>query len=241
MRLVTIFERLGFDRHAHRVYNALLKSREPMLIAHIASKVGVSRTQVYRSLERLLKEGFVSRTAKGKRAAYRAESPSRVETRFLDVAEDVRKVTDAHVRRREKDVPEYIRFLKGFSGIREVFDDVISHTPKGATFYRYTSERDLASVNRYLSSEYRRERDRKKLERLVISNPISARQKRPRLERFIKYMEPKNGLFDQNVIEIIYGDRIAFIDLTKEQALIVENKPMADFQKIIFEQLYRKL
>ena len=60
MEIRVIFKRLGLDMHAHEVYDALITEREPMLIAHLATRVGVSRAQVYRSLAGLLKEGFVT-------------------------------------------------------------------------------------------------------------------------------------------------------------------------------------
>ena len=122
-----------------------------------------------------------------------------------------------------------------------VFDDTIAHTPKGQTFYRYTSERDLSRVNRYLSPGYRGARDKKKLERLVISNARSGAQKRSRLERFIKYMPEGTLQFDQNIIQIVYGKRLAFINLNSEEAFVIEDAALADFQKVIFSQLYRRL
>ena len=99
----------------------------------------------------------------------------------------------------------------------------------------------MAKVNRYLSPNYRIAREKKKLERLVISNPISGKQKRPRLERFIKYIPSEANLFDQNIIHLIYRDRFSFINLNTEKAFIIEDKALADFQKVIFNQLYKKL
>jgi len=172
---------------------------------------------------------------------YRAESPHRIDEEFRSVAARVTQSVERYSNKRERELPQYIRFFSGFSGIRAVFDDVISHTPRGGTFYRYTSERDLASVNRYLSPSYRALRDKRKLERLVISNPVSAKQKRPRLERFIKYIQSEADLFDQNIIQLVYGSRLAFIDLNSEEAFIIEDPSLAAFQKVIFSQLYKLL
>lgn len=122
-----------------------------------------------------------------------------------------------------------------------MFDHVIDNLPKGGTFYRYTSERNLDEVNKYISRDYRLKRDKKKLERLVISNPLSGKQKKPRLERFIRYINSENVQFNQNIIQIIYGTRVAFINLNNEEAYIIEDKQLADFQTTIFKQLYFKL
>ena len=142
---------------------------------------------------------------------------------------------------RQKDVPQNIRFLYGPSGIRTAFDDVITHCTKGETFFRYTSEQDLAKVNSYLARDYRIRRDKKKLERMVISNNASGSQKKSRLERFIRYIPAETDQFEQNIIQLVYGKRIAIIDLNKEEVVIIENQQLADFQKTIFKVLYGQL
>lgn len=241
MELESVFRRLDLGRPAYKVYRTLLNSSQPLLAAHLATASKITRPQVYRGLEQLLPKGFVTKVVTGKRTRYRAGSPHLIEREFAKVMAAVSDMTGKQAAKREKDVPEYVRFFGGFNGIRAIFDDVITHTPKGQTFYRYTSERDLEAVNRYLSPVYRKLRDRKKLERLVISNPASAHQKKPRLERFIKYIEPKNELFDQDIIQLIYGNRLALINLNTEEGIIIENRLLADFQKVIFKQLYKKL
>lgn len=241
MEFEELFKRLGCSAHTHEVYQHLYESTKPVLVAHLALAVGVSRAQIYRNLDELLERRLVSVVHVGKRTGYRAESPRRIEEEFTRVMKRVTRSVESYTARREKELPQYIRFFTGFSGIRAVFDDVVAHTPKKDTFYRYTSERDLASVNKYLSPQYRKERDRRKLERLVISNPISGKQKKPRLERFIKYIQPEVNTFDQNIIQLVYGNRLAFINLNTEEAFVIEDASLASFQRVIFGQLYRKL
>ena len=235
-----ILKRLGLPKHSDAVYNVLLKQNKAMLVAHIASDVGVHRPAIYRALQALLQHSFISVVHKGKRVLYKAESPQRLSKEFSKLVSGVHTsvrslgVSEAYI-------PGGLKFYEGSSGITAVFNDVIEHTPKGDTFYRYTSERDLEKVNRYLSKEYRTKRDKKKLERLVISNPQSGKQKKSRLERFVKFISRDEGLFLQNIIQLVYGDRVAFIDLNEEKAFIIENKQLAEFQKIIFQQLYKCL
>jgi sugar-specific transcriptional regulator TrmB len=235
MTLEDLFSRLGLGKHSASVYELLSRSKEPLRVAHIAQKTKLARQQIYRNLEELIREGFVTKVIEGKSVMYKAESPRRIEEAFGRVLEK----TTSLLKKREKEAPAHLRFFKGFAGIRAVFDDAIDHTPKGDTFYRYTSERDLKAVNRYLSPTYRARRDKKKLERLVISNPASGKQKASRLERFIKYVDSDS--FEQDIIQLVYGKRLAFINLKTEEAFIVEDEALASFQKVIFRQLYRKL
>lgn len=239
MDIKTIFERLDLAKHADSVY-LVLQKQGPLHVTNIAKAVAAHRPAIYAALDDLLKHNFVSMVQKGKRTFYQSANPRLIAKEFAKVSNKViakieaMPVPDAYS---QKD----IRVLSGRKGIQDAFDDIIDHTPRGDTFYRYTSERNLDSVNSYLSKDYRARRDAKKLERLVISNPESGGQKRPRLERFIRYIPSQNSLFDHNVIQTIYGDRVSFIDLNTEKVIIIENKALAEFQRTIFKQLYKKL
>jgi sugar-specific transcriptional regulator TrmB len=240
MNIKILFERLGLAKHAHTVYRTL-RSHGPMLASGIIGSAGLHRPAAYDAIRDLLKHRFILMKKKGKRNYYEVTNPKLIAEEFAKASNQASSEISKLSVRREKHFDEQVRFLEGPNGIREAFDDVISHTPRGETFYRYTSEKDLASVNRYLSKGYRVRRDAKKVERLVISNPLSGKQKRPRLERFIKFMPSEFSIFDHNIIEIIYGSRLLFIDLNSEKVVIIENKTLAEFQKVIFRQMYRAL
>lgn len=241
MNISLLLHRLGFGKNAGKVYQALLRSKESLSVSRIAAIANIGRPEVYRNLHALLAQGHIKKQITGKRTGYYAESPRRLEQAFSNYSQDAKTLVASLTKIRQKELPGHVQYLQGPQGIRAVFDDVIARTPRGATFYRYTSERDLAAVNHYLSPNYRAKRDKKKPERLVISNPVSGRQKRSRLERFIKFFPPEENLFDQNIIQLIYADRVALIDLNTEEAFIFENKILAQFQTAIFNQLYKKL
>ena len=237
----TIFTRLGYPKHAGAVYRILSESPEPMLVARIAQRTGLPRMTVYRIITPLHKDKIVIPVNVGKRTLYQAAHPSVLERLLKKDTSETNKVITKFVSHHEKDVPANIRFLTGGDGITTAFDDVIAHTPRGGMVYRYTSEKDLSEVNAYLAPDYRVRRDAKKLERMVISNPISSAQKRKRLERFIRCIPTDADTFNQNIIQFVYGDRVSFIDISKEQVMIIENPELAAFQKVIFSQLYKKL
>ena len=246
MNRIEIFKRLGMKKHAAEVYEVILR-KGPVSATQVVLLAKLHRPAVYRALEELSDRGLIFRSPQGKRFVWNAANPARVEELFREAVDVVHKVTsngiskNPHKHKTEEVISSTLRLFHGPLGIRSIFDDVISHSKKGERFYRYTSETDLDTVNSYLAKDYRARRDAKKLERQVISNPISGKRKSPRLERFIKFIPPEVDLFDQNVIEIIYGSRVAFIDLTSKEGLILENARLADFQKVIFRQLYKKL
>ncbi len=239
-KLTIVFQRLGFKKHSPLVYQSI-REFGPLLATDIARSAKIHRPALYRSLKELLNAKLISTKKIGRRTKYMAESIHRLTSLFMEGLEDISKLTKNKKASEVEVINSATRIFHGPNGIRAVFDEVIDHTPRGHTFYRYTSEKDLAAVNRYLSPDYRERRDKKRLERLVISNPISGKLKRSRLERFIKFIPPETNLFDQNIIQIIYEDRVAFIDLNTEQVIVIESSSLADFQKVIFKQLYRKL
>ena len=241
MTYETIFDRLGYPKHSAEIYQVLSGAAAPLLVTAIGDGAKVPRMTVYRVLTELCADKIVTTVPLGRRTGYVAAHPSVLERLLARDVVETEKVIAKLVTTHEKDVPAHVRFLAGKDGIRAAFDDVIVHTPRGGLVYRYTSEKDLSEVNAYLASDYRVRRDAKKLERLVISNPLSSAQKRKRLERFIRCIPADADTFDQNIIQFVYGNRVSLIDITTEQVIIIENPALATFQKVIFNQLYKKL
>jgi sugar-specific transcriptional regulator TrmB len=238
--LDTILKNLGLGRQETLVYMGLLENG-PLSVSDLAQKIGLYRPAIYKALGVLYQNGLVTRSPKDKRKRYSAEPPTKLGGLLESFAEDLSSAIRLLEEKYNKAPQPVVRLLEGKEGIRAVFNDVVETMPKGGTFYRYTSEKDLDEVNSYLPKSYRERRDTKKLERLVISNLVSGQRKKPRLERFIKFIPPAFDKFDQNIIQLIYADKVALIDLESKTSLIVHNKSLADFQEKIFKLLYKKL
>lgn len=241
MQLQDIFQRLGYPKHSEVIYEMLRKQKEAYLVTDISKTTKLPRMTVYRCLKALLPGNLVEESKIGKRSYYIAGSPHALAQAMKLTESENEETLKKFMREREKDVPQSVRFLRGPAGIRAAFDDVITHCKKDETFFRYTSEKDLVKVNSYLARDYRKRRDKKRLERKVISNQDSGSQKRSRLERFIKFVPAEADQFEQNIIQLIYGSRVSIIDLNTEEVMIIENKQLADFQRVIFNLLYKRL
>lgn len=235
--LVEVFQRLGLPKHSAEIYQ-ILEKKGALSASALDRESPAHRPALYRALAALSKAGLVSREQRGKRFVYFAKDRSHIRTLFAHTQKEVGELV---TERRQSDLPGIIRYFEGGGGIAAVFDDVTAHCKRGETFYRYTAERDLDEVNKYLSPDYRKHRDAKRLERLVISNPESGKRKRSRLERFVRFLGSDTDPFHQNAIQLVYGKRIALIDLNTKKCLIIENETLADFQKTIFKALYKKL
>lgn len=240
-----VLDRLGLPANSAEVYS-LLSRRGSCLATTIAKETKIHRPALYRALRALLQEKFIKTELQGKRRLYYAADAALISERFKGEAAKVSELAQSFSRNKTVDHVNLpggtkVFFLNGYRAITEVFNDIVKRLGHGQTFYRYTSERDLSFVNQHLPSTYRALRDKKKLERLVISNPRSAGQKRSRLERFIRTIPQGDEVFTQNIIQLVYGSRIAIIDLTDLEALIIDHQPLANFQTTIFRALYKRL
>ncbi len=236
-----IFTRLGFGKNAGNLYKTVLGSKVPMLAAHIAQAMRIDRPEVYRNLKTLIPQKIIKKMTVNGRTFYTACVPQVVYDLFMQAARDIDGLIEKAMVKQLRELPANITYFSGAKGIGSVFDSMIAKMPKKGKFYRYTSEKNLEEVNGFLSKNYRKLRDNKKIERLVISNPVSGRVKKPRLERFIKFIPPEKDMFDQNIIQLVYADSVAFINLNTKESYIIQDKDLARFQEVIFRQLYKRL
>jgi sugar-specific transcriptional regulator TrmB len=237
-----ILEKIGLTKHESAIYLALLELG-PSIITKISEKTSIHRPIVYKTLPTLLEKKLITQNPVKKHIVYTAEPPNRLEAIFEDLKHELFNLLptleDSYVMNTKK---LKVRFLEGKDGTKRVFDDVVRSLPKGSTFYRYSSNTDgVEKKDKYLPRAYRNIRDAKKLERQVITNEETSKQKEQKLDRFIKVMPNDFGLFNHNVTHLIYGDKVAFIDYNSETAVVIENKKIADFQRNIFQVLYKKL
>jgi DNA-binding MarR family transcriptional regulator len=238
MRTEQLLAALGLDAAAARTYLALLDG-PPATVAEIARRTGLHRPSVYRVLPGLQAQGLVSTSPQGKRLRYVAESPEVLRsllaglTRRLDVV-----LPDLERRYRTRGVRPVVRVLEGVEGIRDVLRDVVQSLPPRGVYYRVSAARADRDAERYLPAEYRRLRDAKRLERFVLTNAARARSYRPRLERAVKVVPTRYGLFDDDVSLVIYGSKVASIDYGSKVAVLVESPTVASFHRTIFRLLY---
>ena len=240
-KLKQLLTALGLDAQAIRVYTHLFAVGESGVV-DVALALRIHRPRLYQIIESLTKRGLIIVVTRGKRKKYIAASPERVSDIFAQLSNEMNAALPELRReyRRSKEKPVIVHY-EGKTGVTSVFADLVESSKRGETFYRYSSEKDLAHTNTYLPRDYRKVRDEKKLERFVITAPRVGRGKQSRMERAMKYIPEGFDLFDQDVIELIYANKVAFIDLNTENSFVIESAPLADFQKKLFRLLYQKL
>lgn len=242
MKKIPLLTQLGFNQQEHEIYVSLLE-HGPSTISNLFKFTGIYRPTIYKTLPKLIKEGLVTITKKGKRNKYVAEHPRILESRVNEMKskmeEDFEELQEIHS---VYDKRPLVKYLEGRKGLAFVLDDIAMSSNKNDVICRYSSRKDTTDVEKYVSKKYREMRAKKQLQRLVITSDTLAKKKtKPRLDRTIKVVPEKFDLFDDNVSLYIYGDKVAFVDYNSDSAFIVESKDIASFQKKIFKLLFSKL
>jgi HTH-type transcriptional regulator, sugar sensing transcriptional regulator len=241
METSEILKKIGLNDKEAAVYITLLENG-PLTISGIAKASNLHRPAIYQILPKLEKRGLVSISIKGKLKYYVAESPEKLKLLVGNLNESLQSaLPDLEAIYNSTGNRPVVKFFIGRDGIKNVFLDLVTSLKRGEIYYRYTSNKDLEKTEKYLPRDYRKIRDEKQLERYIINNAESAKQKSPNLNRAVKTIPLDFSLFDQEVSMLIYGDKIAFIDFNTETAITVENKKIAEFQKILFKFIYKSL
>ena len=240
-KLTRLLTALGVTAVEIKLYR-LLFTQGALSVVDIAKELGLHRPRVYTLLGVLRTRGLVEVHMSGKRQEYIAASPEKLRNMVRDLAQTTEALAPELEQeyRIGKDKP-VVTVHEGRAGVTQVFRDLVESSARGETFYRISSEKDLDHTNSYLPSDYRKIRDAKKLERFVITAPRIGGGKKARMERAMKFIPQGFDLFDQDVIEFIYADKVAFVDLSTETGFIVQSKKLADFHKKLFRLLYQKL
>ncbi len=240
-KYIKLLERLGIGEKISRVYLDLLEHGTSS-IADITRRTWLHRIEVYRAIPYLEEERLITPIERGKRTLYRPLSPERIHDLIRDFERRNTPVMDELMNKYEKLWKNIsVSYQEWHAWVSRVFDDIVESLPNGAVFYRVSAENDVLKSNSYLPKDYRTKRDKKNLERVVISSSKAAIPKQKRLERDIVVIPREFDEFNQDVTMTIYGDKVAFIDFGEENSIIIENPMIADFQKKLFTLLYKKL
>jgi len=237
-----ILSQLGLSEHASKIYIALLEWWSSSL-SQITEATGLQRVQIYRTLPVLLDRGFIFVIQKWKRKIYSPASPDILKSEYKELQKNTFHVLDELSETyRNSENQTNIVFGEGKKAIENVYHDVLSTLPKGWMFYRISSEVNSQEIfDTYLPKDYRRDRDKKWIERMIIYSDKTAALKQKKLEREMRTIDSRVMQFDDNIMFTIYGDKLSLIDFNKETAIIIESPEMARFQEKVFRLLFKKL
>ena len=242
MNFQEALQKVGLSTKESAIYITLVELG-PATISGIAKTTGLHRPAIYSAIPRLQQQGLVTISPKkGKQRQYAAESPLKLRTLVAAAMSGVENTIDelgetySH-----QGVKPIVKFLEGPEGVKRVLGDVVESLKRGEVYYRITSAKSFESLRKYRPKNYSEVRDKKQLQRFVIASEYIQSREKNKLGRAVKVVPKGSTLFDHDINQIIYGDKVAYVDYKSLTGVIIENKGIADHQREIFKLLYQRL
>lgn len=230
---------LGLSDSEIQVYTSLLSVGESLII-DISKKTGLHRPAVYKAIEGLKEKGLIRISSAGKRLTYTAEAPDRLELLFKNFEQSFFcNMEDLHQTYETSKTKLTVSMGEGEKAIRNAYSDVVHSLGKNETYYRYSSLHNFLK-NKHVPSDYKYLRDKKGLERYVITGSKNVPH-RKLLGRSVKVIPSEFDLFQDEINVILYKDKVAIIDYASKTTMTIKHKSFADFQKKLFRLLFSKL
>ncbi|MBI5138978.1 MAG: hypothetical protein HZA95_04255 [Candidatus Vogelbacteria bacterium] len=243
MKQNNVFEMLGMSADDETTYRTLVNNG-PATITDLARKTGLFRQELYRLLPALIKRGIIKEGPKGKRRIYVAESPDVL----LKIYRENQKTVEYELEQMKhwyqtQGQKPIVTYREGKNALKYAYHDTVTSLPKGGMYFRYSSRDEVHRDGHYkkFPSEEVMIRDEKQLQRLIITNEKEKKSKRNLLGRDIRVVPKDFDLFEDNVAQIIYGDKVAIIDINTDTAITIEHPVIARFQEKLFRLLFRYL
>jgi predicted transcriptional regulator len=238
---------LGLSGQMIDIY-LFLTGNKAQTISDIAKRVGIHRPMIYKLLPELTQKGLVTTTKLGKRILYTAESPINLKGLLSSTETKLEQIIPELLERYQKSSSHPIMtFYEGSTGIKHIYEVLLRAAKKGEVIYRYESPKDYIKNKRYYPKLYvelasaEGPLGRSQIQKFVITNENTANLRHPTLERYSKAVPAKYDPFEYNITQIIFGNKVAFIDYETETATLIENEVFAKFQRQIFKLLFEKL
>ncbi|MBC7981953.1 hypothetical protein H7X65_02645 [Candidatus Parcubacteria bacterium] len=233
------FSKIGLSKIDTIIYITLLNNPD-LSPSDISKLTKLHRPSIYNSIENLLELNLILISSKGKRVVYTAQSPEKLETLFKKTEDEFfNEIEDLHHVYNLNKNKMQISVGSGKQAIEDLYSDVVEETPKNGSYFRYSTVYSNKIRDRYVPKNYKSIRDKKQLERFVITGAQNIPRKT--LGRSVKIVPEKYGLFDDSINLVIYGNKVSIVDYNSESTITITHKEFAEFQKKVFKILFDKL
>ena len=236
-----ILENLWLSKNEIAIYLFLLNNWNAN-ISEISKSTGINRPSIYSTIPHMIESGLLIEVLKWKRKYYSAQNPKVLKTYLDKIQKDFdfiyTELWTAYKKRKKRPILQSLDWKKG---IKYIFADIVKTLKKWDVYYRYSSRKSL-DKRWYLPDNYKKIRDEKLLERFVITNDFLDKNKQTQKARKQSVIIPKKyDLFEDDILKIIYKDKVAIIDYNSDQGFIIENPLFANFERKLFKLLFQFL
>lgn len=244
----SILTGLGFNPKETQVYQFLLKSGQAS-IRQVAAGTDINRGTVYEALKKLSARGLVSRSRHRNQEHFQVQDPKMLE---VLVAEETRRAEELK-NQLDQQLPEMLamyaadanrptaKIYEGNSGIRFVMEDLLAAMGKMKERERLYRVYSAANIRNHLYAHFKTfNAERVKLGIRVKAIALGEGGELYGLDER-RWLTTNQGA---PAYIIIYGYKLAVISLSGAGlpiAVLLEDRGVAETQKLIFDALWGKL
>lgn len=222
-----VLETIGLTQKESQIYELLLQKGE-MIGGEIIAQTGLKRATVYKSLYTLEEKGLISKQDIHKKIHFKPEAPNRLMTlaeeqiRIKERAQsDIRTLLpdlmSSFILAVEKPI---VSTFEGVKGLQEIYEDTLRE--KKPIYAVLTTAEVEATMFKWLTTVYTKKRAKAGIHAHVIASTGTwAREyaKKDEKEARSTILVPSAEFPFKHEVDI-YGDKVAFINYKKSNALI---------------------
>lgn len=243
------FASIGLTGRDKRVYEALLMNHDSS-IRLTSELTGINRGSVYESIKDLIAAGLVSYVEVGERRKYIPQDPEVLHELINEKRRNLKlqhtqvdKYIEQFAPLEKSDISQlrFATFYEGDEGLANILRDVLA-TCRSRNVESYCAI-SSPRVSEYLYHNFRhftKERIKQRLRVDVIGFDVSQSSSSDLFER----RALRGDTYDTSCYTLVYDTKVAFISidaLNIAKGVVIENKEVADIQRLLFYGLWNQL
>jgi sugar-specific transcriptional regulator TrmB len=211
-------------------------------VSDISKKAGLKRPTVYLTIDELLQKQLIYKVAKGKKNLYHAEKPDKIVSDLKSKLEQLENLLPELENIYQHPLPKpRIRFYEGKHGLKQIYQEIASSSAQVFTcvsieklnqVFNQQEIKQLFKTARECETKFK-----DLLEPSAQAKKYAKAEYRQKIGP-IKFL-PKD--FKLSTDTLIYGSKTAMISFNDLVAVVIENQPIAQTQKMFLESLRKHL
>jgi sugar-specific transcriptional regulator TrmB len=226
---------LDFTDNEIKIYLALLRIGRGKA-GRIGVESSLERTSAYNALKRLREKGLVSYVIEANRKVFAVAEPSQILGMFSEKEERARLlIPKLEKLKKAEQAKENILKFRGYSGVKNVFNDILNSCKDGGEYFIIGSEGQFAERMPTFARIFVAKKDRKKLRARTLlrrgrfSNVVS---------KFSEHRYLPQDVASKSVTNI-YSNKVAIILWSEiPEAIIIDDKSTSDTYRNYFEFMW---
>lgn len=237
-------KRIGLSQTEAALYLALLRIGASN-VQRLIAETGFYKANTYDALERMCEKGIISKVIEGKKRVYQLQPPNSLiefiqkKKSEVDEQENIAKrlAKQVELRQRHTITPETAVVLRGLSGVKQIYSEIISEKLDYLAFGG-PKESDTIIGSHYWQNLHVKQKEHRIAARMIFHR--SLRGWVGLIPKDIVQLRFFDEEFEPLTETTVYGTKVAFVVWTEKPIVtIINNEHVANSYRQIFEILWK--